>query len=558
MPETDRLKESKADLRVESLPFSEIPGQSRLFLEYLADPLSLKRFYPSAVASHTNVSARIPEVLADYRTDRDVLCDALANQNREFGAAAKSFESIDLLRGSDTVAVLTGQQAGLFTGPLYTIYKALSAVRMAQCLQGRGFNAVPVFWAATEDHDFEEVSTASVVGRDGTHLSVKYDKRSAIDGRSVGSIELDESIEISIRELFDSLPATEFSDPLRREIGSAYSEGRSFGAAFASLISSLFSKFGLIVVDPLDNRIKQLASPIYVEGVKSADEIVDAIRTRSERLVNEGYHAQVLVEDDYFPLFWHDDEGVRRPLKRSRDGGIAVSGRKKAFSREELIEIASETPERLSPGVMLRPVVQDYLFPAVCYFGGGAEIAYFAQNSEAYRILGRPITPIFHRQSFTVVGAKQARTLAKYDLELADLFKGLENLLPQIIERFIDPQNARLFPDAEEKINTELNRLDQQLSQLDPTLAANLATRRRKIVYHIAALRDKYRRARLRKDEEANRQIRSLFESLLPDGHLQERTLNVSMFLNRYGDYFIDWIYDAIDLDDRGHRIIYL
>ena len=170
-------------MRVECLPFSEIPGQSRLFLEYLADPLSLKRFYPSAVASHTNVSARIPEVLADYRTDRDVLCDALANQNREFGAAAKSFESIDFLRRSDTVAVLTGQQAGLFTGPLYTIYKALAAVRMAQCLQGRGFNAVPVFWAATEDHDFEEVSTASVVGRDGTHLSVKYDKRSAIDGR---------------------------------------------------------------------------------------------------------------------------------------------------------------------------------------------------------------------------------------------------------------------------------------------------------------------------------------------------------------------------------------
>ena len=314
MHETDRLKESKADLRVESLPFSDIPGQSRLFLQYLADPLSLKQFYPSAVASHTHVSVRIPEVLANFRTDRDALCDALANQNLGFGASAKTFENIELLRKSDTVAVLTGQQAGLFTGPLYTIYKALSAIRMAQCLRGRGFNAVPVFWAATEDHDFEEVSTAAVVGANGTLSKSEYAPGSASEGRSVGSIELDDSVTISIRELFDALTASEFSDRIRREIVSAYSDGRSFGTAFAALISSILGTFGLIVVDPLDQRIKQLASQIYVEGVKSADEIVDAIRTRSARLVNEGYHAQVLVDEDYFPLFWDDDDDVRRSV----------------------------------------------------------------------------------------------------------------------------------------------------------------------------------------------------------------------------------------------------
>jgi uncharacterized protein YllA (UPF0747 family) len=228
------------------------------------------------------------------------------------------------------------------------------------------------------------------------------------------------------------------------------------------------------------------------------------------------------------------------------------------FTRDELAHIAENEPERLSPGVMLRPVVQDYLFPTICYFGGGAEIAYFAQNSEVYRILERPVTPILHRQSFTVIDARAARTLDKYDLKFADLFKGFEPLASGIVERFVNPTASRLFADAEENINLELDRLDQEISRIDPTLAENLATRRRKILYHIGALRKKFHRVQIERDEIADRQLRGLFASLLPDGQLQERRLNVGSFLARYGPYFIDWVYDSVDLDERGHRLLYL
>ena len=168
------------------------------------------------------------------------------------------------------------------------------------------------------------------------------------------------------------------------------------------------------------------------------------------------------------------------------------------------------------------------------------------------------MTTIRHRQSYTIVEAKHARTLEKYELEFTDLFAGFESVLPGIVERFVNPSTSRLFADAEEDINLELNRLDQEISKIDPTLAANLAKRRKKILHHLSAVRNKFHRVPIERDEVVNRQLRSLFASLLPGGSLQERTLNVETFASRYGLYFIDWIYDSIDLEERSHRLLYL
>lgn len=548
---------SKTKLRFETFDFADIPGQSKLFLQYQKDPLELKKYYPSAVASHVDIADRTPEVLAAYKTDRTTLCDILGEQNRKFSSGTKTFENIELLRRDDTVAVLTGQQAGLFTGPLYTVYKALSAIKMAQCLRERGINAVPVFWAATEDHDFEEISRAHLLANGGEQIEFKVERPSESEGLSVGEIAIADSFAQALRDQLILLPDTEFRGDLEKTLSKIWKPGRTIGEAFCTHIQDLFSEYGLIVVDPLDVRIKELAAPIYAHAVGAADEIVGALVDRSRELESDGFDPQVLVTSDYFPLFYHTDDGMRRAVRRKTDGKYRVVDTKLEFDRAGIFGLAVGNPERLSPGVMLRPVVQDYLFPTVCYFGGGAEIAYFAQNSEVYRILDRPATTILHRQSFSIVEAKHARTLEKYDLDFIDLFGGIDKLLPQIVERFVNPSSARLFADAEEEINLELNRLDQELSKIDPTLAENLATRRRKILYHISALRTKFHRVQIERDEVVNRQLRSLFASLWPNG-LQERTLNVGSFTSRYGVYFIDWIYDSIDLEERGHRLLYL
>lgn len=545
-------------LQTESIPFVEISGQSKLFIEYQQNPRALKDYYPSAVESHTQISARIPEVLANHKADREQLCDALLDMNTACGAGSETLENIKLLRQNDCVAVVTGQQAGLFSGPLYTIYKAMSAVKMTECLRGRGFNAVPVFWIATEDHDFEEVSKAFVIEKTGNLAELKNEPKRCYENLPVGTIKLDDSIKQTVTELFDELSFTEFTPELRALVEQSWNSETYFGDAFAKLIAKLFEKYGLIILCPLDPRLKSLAAPVYKEAIEKSAEIVDALRSRSAELQEKGYHAQVLIGEDYFPLFWQAKDKTRNALKKSEQGTFKTKDASREFTLEELAEIAETEPTRFSPSVVLRSVVQDYILPTVCYFGGAAEIAYFAQSGEVYRILNRPQTPIFHRQSFTIIEPRHAKTLEKYDLQLKDLFVGYENLLPQIVEKYLNSDTAQLFAEAEEKINIELNRLDQNLSQIEPTLAENLATRRRKILYHIGAMRNKFHHAEMRRDATLQRQIDTMFTALLPHKSLQERTLNVNYFLNRYGFYFVDWIYQAIDLDDKGHRVIYL
>lgn len=550
------FRSGNAKLQVSSLAFSEIPHQSLLFTQYQQDPLSLKSFYPNAIESPTAVRSFVPTVLANYRTDRAQLCDALAETNLNAGAGEQTFENIKLLRDPDTVAVVTGQQAGLFTGPIYTIYKALSAVKMAETLNASGTKAVPVFWAATEDHDFDEVSAASFIDRSGVLSSVSYCPPEYIDGSPVGSAAIGDGIEETIDELFRSLPHTEFTEELRVLLANSWTGGTRFGDAFLRTLAAILDKFGMVFLDPMNERLRNLAAPIYTEAVQKSDEIATSLINRGTELEIQGFHSQVHVERDYFPLFLIDETGRRVALRKVGDDVYRIKGDKREFSRGELNELASNQPTRLSPGVMLRPVVQDYLLPTVCYFGGGAEIAYFAQNSEVYRILNRPATPVFHRQSFTIVEAKHRRFLEKFGLDLIRLFDGIEANLLRIANDSVGNDTARLFDETEEKINIELNRLDQHVSRIDRTLADNLAKRRRKIMYHIAAIRKKTLLAKARSDETVNRQIKGVFASLVPNGHLQERTINVFTCLNKFGPNFIDWIYDAIDLEDKGHRVV--
>lgn len=549
---------SLASLEIRSIPFSEIPGQSRLFVEYQKDPLSLRRFYPSAVASHTQIAERIPTVLENYRTDRDKLCSALLETNKKFGAGEATLANIEMLREPDAVAVVSGQQAGLFSGPLYTVYKALSAVRMAECLKGRGYKAVPVFWVATEDHDFEEVSNAFVIDRRGDVAELRNEPKRCYQDLPVGYIKLDDSIDDTIDELFRDLAVTEFTDEVRSLIKECWRSGEYFGDAFGRLLTMLLGEYGLVILCPLNNTLKELAAPIYVEAIKRSKEIVDALQKRSSELTAAGYQAQVLVNDDYFPLFWQATDDTRNALKKSKAGTFRTKDGLREFTLHELAEIAAHEPHRFSPSVVLRSVVQDYILPTVCYFGGGAEIAYFAQSSEVYRILDRPPTPILHRQSFTVIETKHAKTASRYGISFEEILGGMDTVMSRIAEEYLNKDAAELFTAVEENIDSELHRLDEKLARIDSTLSENLSRRRKKILFHIAAMRHKFHQAEVRRDEIVERRLSTFFSSLTPRGALQERSINVLYFLDRYGMNFIDWIYDAIDLDDKGHRLIYL
>jgi bacillithiol biosynthesis cysteine-adding enzyme BshC len=548
----------ESGLRVEQIPFDLIPHQSRLFLDYLKDPVSLRNFYPSAVRFHHELQQRVPDVLSAYRVDRSRVCDALAAMNERWGAGEATLKNIELLRDEDCIAVVSGQQAGLFTGPLYTVYKALSAVKLAGCLQQRNTKAVPVFWIAAEDHDFAEVAKAELIGRDCQLKSVAVSEELHREGVPVGHVKLDESISTVVDELFELLPASEFAADMKALVKNAWQPGRGYVDSFATMMTALLGRYGLIFLDPLDPELKQLAAPLYSEAARRASEIASALEQRSAELERAGYHAQVLATANSFPLFLHDEEGRRHAVTRVGSGKYRTKASDQEYSAEDLATLAQEQPERFSPNVTLRAVVQDYLLPTIAYYGGAAEIAYFAQTAEVYRVLERPATPILPRSSLTMIEHHTGRLLGRYDLALADFFEGLEPVIKRVVEEHLAADSAKLFADAEQNMNHELDRLRQELQSIDPTLASALETGRKKINYQLDGLKQRFVRAQMTRDEAAHRQLQRAFDQLYPNKDLQERHINVTSLLARHGTYVIEWIFNAINLGSNEHQIVYL
>ncbi|HEY7785175.1 MAG TPA: bacillithiol biosynthesis cysteine-adding enzyme BshC [Pyrinomonadaceae bacterium] len=548
----------EAGLRVETLLFERIPHQTRLFLDYLRDPLALKKFYPSAVRFHHELSTRIPEVLAAYTTDRTKLCDALGGMNSAWGASDATLRNIELLRDSDCIAAVSGQQAGLFTGPLYTIYKAISAIKLAGCLSQRNTKAVPVFWLASEDHDFHEVTKAEFIGRDCRLQSVEVSEGLHREGTPVGSVVLDESINDVLTDLFARLPMSEFTADLEKILRDSWQPGRGYGDAFARMMTSLLGQYGLVLLDPMDHRLKNLAAPLYAKAAERAPEIAAAIEARSRELEDDGYHAQVLASANSFPLFIHDEGGARHAVTRHEDGKYRAKDSDQAYTSAELAQLARTNPQRFSPNVTLRAVVQDYLLPTIAYYGGAAEIAYFAQTAEVYRLLDRPATPILPRSSITMVERNTGRVLERFGLTLGDLFAGPEAVLARVVEEYLGTDTAKQFTQAEQAFNRELDQLREKLRSVDPTLADALETGRRKINYQLDGLRTRFHRAEIARDETGRRQLERAFDQLFPNKQLQERHVNITSLLARHGRYVIDWIYSAVNLESTEHQVVYL
>lgn len=548
----------QSGLRVQTLPFERIPHQTRLFLNYLSDPLALRRFYPSSIRFHHELPLRASEVLNAYRVDRRGLCDALQESNAGWGAGAETLANIELLRESDCLAVVSGQQAGLFTGPLYTIYKALSAVKLAACLRQRNTKAVPVFWIATEDHDFAEVAKAEFIGRDCRLSSVEVPEVLHREGHPVGEVQLDDSIASVISRLLELLPVSEFTPDLEALLRDAWKPGRGYGEAFARMMTALLGPYGLIFLDPLDPKLKQLAAPLYANAAAKAQDIAGAVEARSHELEEDGYHAQVLATASSFPLFLHHTDGVRRPMARTKDGKYKAKDSDDEYSSEELARLAVSNPERFSPNVTLRAVVQDYLLPTIAYLGGAAEIAYFAQTAEVYRVLERPVTPILPRSSLTMIERHTGRVMERYGLTLEDLFAGSESVLSRVVEEHLGAGTARAFTETETSVNQELDRLKDRLHSIDPTLADALETGRRKINYQLEGLRTRFHRAQMGRDEALQRQLERAFDQLYPNKDLQERHINITSLVARHGRYVIDWIYNAINLGSEEHQVVYL
>jgi bacillithiol synthase len=543
-------------MSVDAISFDEIPRTSRLFNDFLYNFSRVERFYQSEGRELDSLVARAAKVSAQPFS-RDAVADVLIDQNRIAGASEIAIANIERLRQKDSVVVITGQQAGFFTGPLYTVYKALTALKLAAQLRERGVNAVPMFWVAAEDHDFEEVNHTRLVNREGQLITITYTACSPKEGKPVGQVTLCEEVNGNIDELIAALPASEFMPRLTEDLRESYQAGTGFADAFGKMMLKMMGHLGIALINPLDDRLKQVSGEIYTRAISRVPEFATQLVKESAALEAAGYHAQVYTAPEAVPLFMLDD-GRRKAIVRRDDGRFYLKGSDKSFNADELLDTVQRCPSCFSPNVTLRPIVQDFLLPTIAYIGGPAEIAYFAQLRPNYKLLDRIEPVVLPRASFTLIEKRHAKTMSKYGIEFADLFEGQEEVMKKVVERSLDQNTATIFGESEKVFHEQLEKLRESLTAVDPTLAEALKSGREKIFYQLNNLRTRFIHNRSKRDETMQQQIERLFAVLYPNKNLQEREVNVSYFLARYGYELIDRLYQEVEIEFRDHKLIYL
>ena len=534
-------------MKSECLPFSQIPHTTQLFGDYLYYPAKVHPFYPR--------SAYFAEWLKDeaasvrYDQERRVRISAiLERQNRSWGASAAVMNNIERLRAG-AMAVVTGQQVGLFGGPVFSIYKALTAVKLAEVATQSGVECVPIFWLATEDHDLAEVNHAFVPGTDGLQKLEVFTH--GVEDAPVGTVKFGEEILAAVESAAGLLGDTPVTSALRE----SYRPGESFGSAFARLFAKLFGDWGVVLLDASDPELHRIAEPLYRATIERAAELDEALLSRGKELEAGGYHQQVKVTPSSTLLFARQD-GARVAVHRRENDQFVIG--KEEISRQELLKRIGDTPESFSPNVLLRPVVQDFLLPTLAYTGGSAEVAYFAQAAVVYeKLLGR-VTPIVPRFSATIVDSKMRGLLDRYELGLPDLFQGPEKLQEKLAESALPSELQANFDRAQAAVDSSMAAVRESLSQLDKTLVDAAENAAAKMRHQLESLRARAARAELRQSEVLGRHAAVLSNSLFPDKVLQEREIAGIYFVVRHGTELLRDLYDSIHTDCLDHQVISL
>ncbi len=537
-------------MKAHCIPFTQIPHTTKLFADFLYDFPKVSSFHPRPPRYGGWLAEQSRSLNYDPDRRRQVTA-VLSRQNRTWGASEKTLANIAKFENG-ALAAVTGQQVGLFGGPLFTVFKVLSAVKLAEQATAQGIPTVPIFWLATSDHDLAEINHTFLSGPNG-EIQRLAAPTEGIAGAPVGGIRFGDEIVSIVEQATVFLGESEATQWLR----AAYRPGETFGSAFAKFYAQAFAVLGVIVLDPNDPAFHALTSPIYSAAVEYAADLNEALLQRGQQLTRSGYHEQVKVTPSSTTLF-SIHNGARTAIHRARSNGDSFEIGGEKLSSEVLQQRIAAHPEDFSPNALLRPVVQDSLLPTLAYVGGPAEVAYFAQSAVLYeKLLGR-VTPVLPRFSATIIDAKQSSLLDRYGLSLTNLYAGPESVLRHIAARTLPPEIHSEFDAAQQAFDNELTRVNGSLGRLDPTLidASNRAGR--KIRYQLARLRQRAANAELRRNAILSRHAALLSHTLFPNQAPQERQLAAAQFLARHGVELLSSVLENIDPDSVDHQLLFV
>jgi bacillithiol synthase len=527
-----------------------LPWIRKLAADYAYDFRARAPFFTGDPSDRTDWAHAIAQTQAHPRRRREI-ASVIAAEQRRRRAPSRAIEAGERLADPRTVAVLTGQQAGLFGGPLFTLLKALTALKLAdQVSREHDVPAVAIFWVEAEDHDWNEVRSCTVLDAQLEPREVALPVRAA-EPTPVASIMLEDSIRDVIDELAHILPSTEFTPALIEQLRESYAPGAGMADAFATWLERVLGDRGLIVYDASDPASKPLAAEVFAHELATAGQTARLATATGSELVARGYHAQVHAQDDNLAMFLIDGN---RHVIRQQDSHL-VAG-EKSYAASALQQEARVRPGAFSPGVLLRPVVQDTLFPTVCYVAGPNELAYLGQLRDVYAHFGVPMPLMYPRATATILDSASLRFLTKYRLPLETLQAQDEAALNALLETQIPPAVEEAFADACRTIDTEMAKLVAAVPALDATLEGAAKSTLGRIHHDLQALHGKMIQAAKRRDETLRRQFIHARARAFPAGHAQERTIGFVSFLNQFGPALVDRLLDELPLDIGHHWVV--
>ena len=527
------------------------PWIRRFAADYVHAFPNVAAFFNGNPSSPRDWSAAIERSQARARPRAGIASVVAAQQGRR-GAPPAALEAGARLADASVVAVVTGQQAGLFGGPMFTILKALTALKLARQLSAtHNVPVVTVFWVEGEDHDWEEVRSCSVFNDRLEPCTVGLPVHTGAESQPVARVAIAPSISDVIDELARTLPSTEFTPALLDQLRDAYAAGRGMADAFARWLERVLGGQGLIVYDASDSAAKPLVRDVFAREVATAGQTSRLAAAAGADLAARGYHAQVQPSDDGLALFRLAPE--RRPI-RQQDGRFVVGDR--AYAAGELLADVSERPVDFSPSVLLRPIVQDSVFPTICYVAGPNELAYLGQLRGVYEHFGVPMPIMYPRASATVLDSASLRFLTKYGLPLEALQAQDEAALNTLLAAQIPATVDESFTAMARGLESGMRPLIDAVATIDPTLQGAAQSTLGRMEHDLQTLRGKMIQAAKRRDETLRRQFTRTRALAFPRGHAQERTIGFVSFLNQYGPALVDRLTDELPLDMGHHWIV--
>ena len=543
-----------------SIPYNSLPSYSDLFLKYIENFGSLRKYFEYDYSSDEEFLKCIELKKQTYSQNRNFfrsdVCEILKDQNIIFGSGARTLENIDMLGDHDTFAVVTGQQLGFLSGPYYTILKAINTIQLSEKLNNKfpEYKFVPVFWLEADDHDFTEINNISIISKENELKNLKYFEKGQESEKYLkptGNIILDEYIDAFINDLENSFNKTDFTESLFNIIRNNYRQGTDLKTAFAGFMNSLLVNKGLIFIDPTDIRIKTFLKPVFDKELNTFPQACENVINTSVEL-EENFTVQVKPK----PInLFYIHEGNRYLLEPRENEIFALKHSRQKFSREELFGFLESNPERFSWNVVTRPICQDYILPTVAYIGGPSEISYFAQFRDVYNFFGMTMPVIYPRTSVTVLEGRVIGFLEKYNVKFNELFYE-KDLSKKLLKENSVVSADEIFSEMKEELTGIFYTYEKELSRIDANQTESFTKRNRQFLDSLDVARDKFSAFQTKQNEVLSNQFQKVLLFVFPDNTLQERVLNITYFINKYGFDFIDLLMKDISVDDFSHQLI--